>query len=124
MEEIRRKAIEQEQLCHVLQILEKLEPLKTHFLDQDNLDYLGVAIGQPLDVDNDDSTWDFDTRFFQPWITDELIDECSWDVSWRGRLISEYSHSEWVYSDWMFGWFRSSIQGLYEMEKELWDPWM
>ncbi|KAL2168663.1 hypothetical protein VTG60DRAFT_6946 [Thermothelomyces hinnuleus] len=125
MEEIRRAAIEQEQLFKVLQISEKLETLNTHFLDQEHLDYLGVAIGQPLDVDDDDDdgTWDFNTRFFQPWLPDELIAEVAWDRLWMDRLITPISPAEWQFGECKFRWFQHCLERLYETDKEIWDPW-
>ncbi|AEO59869.1 hypothetical protein MYCTH_2119965 [Thermothelomyces thermophilus ATCC 42464] len=122
MEEIRRAALEQEQLFRVLQISEKLELINTPFLDQEHLDYLGVAVRQPLDVD-DDGTRDFDPRFFESWLPDELVAEVACDELWMDRLGPDMSPAEWRFEDYKFRWFQHCLEQLYEMDNEIWDPW-
>ncbi|KAH6635871.1 hypothetical protein F5144DRAFT_565689 [Chaetomium tenue] len=128
-EDLRRIAVEQEQLREIAEMKAKFHNMAiASVIDQPTLDSLGVVLGQPLDVDDSESFWDSDTRFFQPWVPDELLDEAasnraSW--SWMDKLEeARYKQPESQYGELKAQWFNGCLDDLYEMDKELWEPWV
>ncbi|KAK4033027.1 hypothetical protein C8A01DRAFT_50316 [Parachaetomium inaequale] len=122
VEDFRRSQVEQEQVCRIYQMKEQLEDVDTCVLDQERLDSLGVAIGHPLDVD-DKGTWDLGTTFFQPWVPSEVLAEVAAGSIWWDKLLSEHSPAEWEYASYKTEWFTMSLKHLYEMDRDLWEPW-
>ncbi|KAH6630952.1 hypothetical protein B0J18DRAFT_463769 [Chaetomium sp. MPI-SDFR-AT-0129] len=122
VEDFRRAAVEQEQLRRVQQMKEDLDNFEIHFLNQENLDSLGVVMGRPLDVDHD-GTWDFGTRFFQPWVPEAVVADVASDSIWMDQHISWMPPSEWEYGSNKARFFHYCLERLYEMDPELWEPW-
>ncbi|KAH6838565.1 hypothetical protein B0I37DRAFT_387176 [Chaetomium sp. MPI-CAGE-AT-0009] len=128
MEDIRRDAVEQEQLRKVSEMKAKLERIDTFFIDQAALDSLGILLGHPFDVDNVGNTCDSRTRFFQPWVADEFLTQAasnraSW--SWKDKITeTEYKQPERKSGQLKAQWFKSCLNDLYRMDQELWEPWV
>jgi hypothetical protein len=126
LEQVRRAALEHEQLREVCRMKAKLERINTCVIDQATLDSLGVILGHPLDVDNIERPWDSGPRFFQPWVPNELLTEMAadWSRSWTDKVIpTKYKVVEWAYGHLKGRWFNRFIENLYEMDTELWEPW-
>lgn len=125
MEDLRRTEVEQEQLRKVCKMKRRLERIETCVIDQARLDSLGIIIGHPLDVDDIKGLWDVSTRFFQPWVPNELLIQAAadWSLKWRGKIVSKYSLAEWQYGEIKAQWFHGCLNDLYEMDQELWEPW-
>ena len=123
MEDLRRAAVEQEQLHKLCEMKAQLENIDSPVLDQGKLDSLGVIIGHPLDIDG---FWDSGPRFFQPWVPHELLTQAAADCSgtWEGKIVSRYSLAEWSYGHAKAQWFNGCLQYLYEIDTELWEPWV
>jgi hypothetical protein len=125
LEDLRRAAVEQEQLGRLRQMEEHLERFDSCVLSQVSLESLGVSIGQPLDIDDVKRPRDLSTRFFQPWVPDGLLEEATAYCSliWMDRLRSRYNPCEWEYGDNKARWFHACLKELYSMDPELWEPW-
>lgn len=85
MEDLRRSAVEQEQLHKLCEMKAQLENIDSPVLDQAALDSLGVKVGHPIDIDG---FWDFGPHFFQPWVPHELLAQAADDCSgaWEERF--------------------------------------
>lgn len=126
IEDLRRAAVEKEQLRKVRRMEARLEDMDTCILDQASLDSLGVVVGHPLDVDNIMGLWGSGMRFFQPWVPNELVAQAAagWSLKWKDKLVpGKYGLSEWQYGHIKAQWFHGAVQDLYEMDSELWEPW-
>jgi hypothetical protein len=125
LEQLRRAAVEQEQLRKVRGMKAKLERIDTCVIDQATLDSLGVIIGHPLDVDNIERPWESGPRFFQPWVPNELLNQAvaSWSLRWKDKLKPRYTIAKWQYGNAKAQWFHRCLENLYEMDTELWEPW-
>jgi hypothetical protein len=127
LEQLRRAALEEEQLREVFRMKAKLERIDMCVIDEATLDSLGVVLGQPLDVDNIERPWDSGPRFFQPWVPNEILAEAAansgYPLEWTDKLEPKYRISEWVYGHNKAQWFHGCIENLYEMNPELWEPW-
>lgn len=125
MEDLRRAAIEQDQLGRVLRIKEHLETLNTGFLDQASLEPLSVIIGHPLDVDNIEGPWDLGPRFFEPWVSSELLFEAAadWSHTWEAGIITYHKLAEWQCGEIRAQSFHGCLKNRYKPNSELWEPW-
>ena len=127
VEDLRQAAVEQEQLRKVCRMKSKLRTMDTCVLDQASLDSLGVIIGHPLNVDDIKGLWDSRTRFFQPWVSIEHLTQVGAirSSSWEDKLVpGEHKIPEWMIGDLKARWFKVCLEDLYEMDPELWEPWL
>jgi hypothetical protein len=105
----------------------KLRRRDTCVLDQASLKSLRVIIGHPLDVDNTKGLWDSRTRFFQPWVPIEHLTQvgANRSSSWKDKIVpGEHKIPEWMIGDLKAEWFKGCLEDLYEMDPELWEPWL
>ena len=127
-EDLRRAAVEQEQVQMVSRMKERIEENNACVIDQTELDSLGIRLGPPLDVDHVGNFWDYSTCFFRPWVPDEVLNEVASDRSpdtWLDELgQTRYTQLEWKYGDLKAQWFKYCLEDLYEMDTDLWEPWL
>ncbi|KAK4247135.1 hypothetical protein C7999DRAFT_41468 [Corynascus novoguineensis] len=125
MENLRRAAVEQDQLSRVFRIKEHLETLNTCVLDQANLETLGVIIDYPLNVDSIRGPWNLGPRFFEPWVSSELLTEAGadWLHTWEAGIITDHKLAGWQCGEIRAQWFHGCLKNLYKLNSELWEPW-
>jgi hypothetical protein len=75
---------------------EDLDTFRNCFLDEAGLNYLGVTIGAPLDVDETTGGCS-STGFFQPWVPDRVLEKVGNESGaiWMDKYIPKYKGAEW-----------------------------
>jgi hypothetical protein len=106
----------------------KVENISTCIIDRAELESLGIALGPPLNVDNIGDVWDSGTCFFQPWVSDEVLSEVASNQPpeiWMDKLRqTRYTQPEAKYGELKAQWFKYCLEDLYEMDTDLWEPWL